>query len=115
MQPEAFGDLLAHVHAPHAVAVGIEAGREDAAIPNLAGMTARMPPLTPHLAGTPTSKAHCPAKSYMPHVYITLKASLTLRAASARSPVTGFTPPFARVAAIRARSRQVTRTEQWRR
>ena len=37
----------------------------------------------------------------------------TLLVEAARRPVTGFSPPFARVAAIIARSRAVTRIEHW--
>ena len=36
-----------------------------------------MPPLTPLLAGSPTAYAHSPAKSYIPHVYMTLSTSRT--------------------------------------
>jgi putative hemolysin len=50
---------------------------EKTPMPSLPGTTARMPPLTPLLAGMPIWYAHCPAKSYIPHVYITLKTSLT--------------------------------------
>jgi hypothetical protein len=74
-----------------------------------------MPPLTPLLAGTPISNAHSPAKSYMPHVYMTLSTSRTRSRARTRSPVTGFTPPLASVAPIVARSRHVTVIEHCRR
>ena len=57
---------------------------------------------------------HSPAKSYMPQVCMTLSMSLTWRDPSARSPVAGFKPPFASVAAMTARSGQVTRTEHCR-
>ena len=51
---EAGGDLVADAHAPDAVAVDVQAGRETP-MPILPGTTARIPPLTPLLAGTPTS------------------------------------------------------------
>ena len=50
---------------------------EKTAMPSLPGTTAMMPPLTPLLAGMPIRYAYWPAKSYMPHVCITLKTSLT--------------------------------------
>ena len=46
-------------------------------MPILPGIAASIPPLTPLLAGTPTSNAHWPAASYMPHVCMTLSTSLT--------------------------------------
>src|SRR5215218_10015220 len=52
VQPQALGNLLAHLDAPDTVAVHVEPGREDADTP-LPGTTARMPPLTPLLAGMP--------------------------------------------------------------
>ena len=45
----------------------------------------------------------------MPQVAITDSTLCTYWRATARSPVTGFTPPFASVAPMIARSRQVTR------
>src|SRR5918997_1833532 len=57
---------------------------EKTPIPNLPGTTAMMPPLTPLLAGMPIWYAHCPAKSYMPHVCMTLRTSLTYRGDSAQ-------------------------------
>src|SRR3954452_18979912 len=84
-------------------------------MPSLPGTTARIPPLTPLLAGTPTSYAHCPAASYMPHVYMTLRRSRTSARGSARSAVNGLTAPLASVAPITASCAQVTRTEHCRR
>jgi hypothetical protein len=34
------------------------------------GITARIAPATPDLAGNPTEKAHSPLKLYIPHEYI---------------------------------------------
>jgi hypothetical protein len=48
----------------------------------------------------------------MPQVVITLRIGPLCSAATARRPLVGFTPPFASVVAISARSRQSTRTEQ---
>ncbi len=84
-------------------------GGEKTAIPSWPGSTARTPPATPLFAGMPTSTTHSPAASYMPQVVITLSTRSTYSRSSARSPVTGLTPPLARVAAIRLRSRQSTR------
>ena len=63
-------------------------------------------------AGRP-SYIHSPAPSYMPQVAMT-RAACRGRSASdaARSPVSGLRPPFARVAAMSARSRAVTDTAQ---
>ena len=47
----------------------------------------------------------------MPQVAITDSTLLTFSAFRARSPVRGFTPPLASVAAISARSSAVTRIE----
>ena len=87
---------------------------ENTPIPSLPGSTARTPPETPLLAGSPTDTSHSPAKSYMPQEAITLRTSRTTSSPTARSPVSGLTPPFASVAAITARSRQSTETEHWR-
>jgi hypothetical protein len=51
---ELAGDLVTDANAADAVAVDVQTGREDADA-SLPGTTARMPPLTPLLAGTPTS------------------------------------------------------------
>ena len=75
------------------------------------GRTASTPPPTPLLAGNPTSTSHLPAPSYIPHVAMTLRTCSTPAGASARSWVSGLTPLFAIVAAIRLRSRQVTSIE----
>ena len=50
----------------------------------------------------------------MPQVAITDSTLSTNAASSARTPVTGFTPPLASVAPMIARSRQVTRIAHWR-
>ncbi len=83
-------------------------------MPSCPGSTATMPPPTPLLAGMPTALTQSPAASYMPHVTITLSVRCTTRASVTRLPVSGLTPPRARVAAIRARSTLVTRSEHWR-
>lgn len=72
------------------------------------------PPATPLLAGMPTWVAQSPAASYMPQLYMTLSTCRTTRSGTTRSPVSGFTPRFANVAAITARSRAVTSREHWR-
>ena len=70
-----------------------------------------MPPATPLLAGMPTRYIHSPDQSYIPQVAMTVSTRRTLLVEAARRPVTGFTPPLARVAAIIARSPAVTRIE----
>src|SRR4051794_27091845 len=79
-------------------------------MPIFPGIDARIPPLTPLFAGTPTSKAHWPAASYIPQVCMTLSTSLTHSRERARSPLTGQTQPLASVAPITARSWDVTVT-----
>ncbi len=69
------------------------------------------PPETPLFAGTPTVNSQSPAESYMPQVAMTLKTARTVRSEATRTPVKGFTPPFARVAAMVARSRPSMVTE----
>ena len=81
---------------------------EKTAIPIWPGRTASTPPPTPLLAGRPTSATHSPAASYMPQVVITLSTRSTTSGSNTRSPVRGWTPPLASVAAISARSRQST-------
>ena len=76
------------------------------------GITATMPPLTPLLAGMPTSWNHWPAASYIPQVSMTLRTSRTYSAGIARAPVIGLMPPWARVAPMSASSSVVTVTEQ---
>ena len=73
-----------------------------------------MPPETPLLAGMPTVVTQSPAASYMPQVVMTLRTWRTTSRLTTCSPVTGCTPPLARVAAISARSRVVTSREHWR-
>ena len=73
-----------------------------------------MPPPTPLLAGMPTALTQSPAASYMPHVTITDSVRLTTAASVTRRPVIGLTPPRASVAAIRARSVDVTLSEHCR-
>ena len=105
---------LARGDAAHAVAPGVDRRREHRE-PELAGSdTASTPPDTPLLAGRPTRYIHSPEKSYMPHVVITLSTRTAATRLSARTPVTGLTPPFARVAAITARSVASTRIEHCR-
>ena len=73
-----------------------------------------IPPETPLLAGKPTVEIQSPAESYMPQVAITLITWRATHSSTTRSSLSGCTPPLARVAAIRARSRVVTRTEHCR-
>ena len=88
-------------------------GRRAAAsrrpMPSRPGSTARMPPETPLLAGSPTETSHSPAASYMPQVVITLRTSRTTSSASARCRSSGFTPPLRAWPRSRARSRAVDR------
>ena len=50
----------------------------------------------------------------MPHVAMTVSTCSATAWSITRSPVRGFTPPLARVAAMTARSAAVTSTEHWR-
>jgi len=59
----------------------------------------------------PTTSTHSPEPSYMPQVVMTLRIRSTSGSATARSLVTGLSPPLARVAAMTATSRQSTATE----
>lgn len=76
-------------------------------------MTIIIVPETPDLPGTPTEKAHSPEKSYIPHMYIIDRQYRTVSSLKTRLLnsklgfqnfayflVSGFTPPFAKVAAI---------------
>ena len=83
-------------------------------MPSWPGSTARMPPPTPLLAGMPTALTQSPAALYMPQVTITDSVRCTTAAPVTRRPVCGLIPPRARVAAIRARSTVLTRSEHWR-
>ena len=68
------------------------------------GITTIMVPLTALLAGRPTEKAHSPEYWYMPQVAMRARQLRTLTASKMRSPVYGWTPPLASVAAMRATS-----------
>ena len=81
-------------------------------MPITLGTTMKTQPPTPDLAGMPTSKAHYPEKSYIPHVSIRGSAHLTLSGSIRRLPVIGFIPPFARVDAIFAIALVVDSMEQ---
>ena len=88
-------------------------GGENVAKPSWPGTTTINPPETPLLAGSPTVYSHSPAPSYIPHDAMTARAAWVAAAEIARTPVTGLTPPFARVAAMVARSTVVAATEHW--
>ena len=90
-------------------------GGEYTASPACPGSTARVPPPTPDFAGIPTLLAQEPASSYMPEVIITDSTRSTLSMSMTSSPVSGLVPPVDSVAAMTARSRQVTCTEHCRR
>lgn len=72
------------------------------------------PPETPLLAGSPIRSSHSPEPSYIPQVAITASTRAATSGETTWSRVTGLSPPYARVAAIVARSRAVTRTAHWR-
>ena len=67
---------------------------------NSPGMTAKMPPPTPLLAGKPVAYSHLPESSYRPAVAITASTFGTYFACSTDLLVSGFVPPFASVAAM---------------
>ncbi|MCY1221872.1 hypothetical protein D9M72_339440 [compost metagenome] len=62
----------------------------------------------------PTLLIQAPASSYMPDVIITDNTRSTGPMSSTCLWVRGFFPPFARVAAMMARSKVFTMTEHWR-
>ncbi len=82
--------------------------------PEAAGDRPDEHPETLLLAGMPISDIQSPAESYMPHVVMTLSAWRLEATESTRSPVIGWRPPVASVAAMTARSRVVTSTEHCR-
>jgi hypothetical protein len=65
-----------------------------AQIPATLGTTMTKRPLTPLLAGTPTSKLNCPLYVYSPHEYMSERQSQTMSSESTRSLVTGQTPGY---------------------
>src|SRR5438552_1406829 len=69
---------------------------------------------TVRLHGEPHQIAHDEFGAVEADVTLKLKTACTSSAATARSRVTGLTPPFASVAARQARSRHVTSAEHWR-
>lgn len=83
-------------------------------MPTCPGSTPTMPPATPLLAGIPTAVNQVPTASYIPATPITDITSRATSGGISRSPVTGCTPPVASVAAITARSREVTAIEHCR-
>ncbi|KAJ1635041.1 hypothetical protein T492DRAFT_1141848 [Pavlovales sp. CCMP2436] len=84
---------------PRAELPSASSGSETVAKPPTPGATTSSPPATPDLAGIPTESAHRPDPSYRPAIVIVARTYRTSRADSTRSPVCGFTPPLARVAA----------------
>ena len=80
-------------------------------MPSCPGIVPISPPATPDLAGMPTLTIQRPEPSYMPADVITACVTRLAAADMMRSPVIGWTPPLAKVAAITARSRTVTRME----
>src|SRR5579871_4463525 len=79
-------------------------GGETTAIPNLPGQTANKPPPTPLFAGKPVWYSQMPVLSYKPAVDMTAMVYIAVSGDTTFLPVSGFTPPLARVAAIVARS-----------
>lgn len=72
------------------------------------GATATMPPPMPLLPGTPTSYSQSPEVRYIPAVAMTASTRRHVSALTACWPVSGLTPPSARVAPMTARSVAVT-------
>ena len=70
--------------------------------------TSTVPPRVDAQPGWPTSYAHRESRVSMPQESITESTPRTVSSLSTRSPVTGWTPPCARVPASRARSSTVT-------
>ena len=99
---------------PRTLLPAASSGGEKVARPPLPGETVTMPPLTPLLPGIPISYSQSPDSSYRPAVAITASTRRHTPAAMTRSPVIGFTPPLASVAAITARSWTVTSREHCR-
>eukprot|EP00238_Polyblepharides_amylifera_P000655 CAMPEP_0196570944 /NCGR_PEP_ID=MMETSP1081-20130531/1106_1 /TAXON_ID=36882 /ORGANISM="Pyramimonas amylifera, Strain CCMP720" /LENGTH=110 /DNA_ID=CAMNT_0041887655 /DNA_START=307 /DNA_END=636 /DNA_ORIENTATION=- len=71
-----------------------------------------IPPLTPDLAGIPTSIIQFPAPLYIPHVIITALTSSTTSEDMIMSALIGCFPWFASTPAIVAHSTAETRVEQ---
>lgn len=84
------------------------------ATPNWEGASARMPPDTPLLAGSPTRRSQDPEPSYIPQLVMRETTSRAVRAEITFSPVTGLRPPKARVPAITDTSVTVTSVAHWR-
>ena len=104
----------ARLHPAHAVAVRVEARRVDGDA-DLAGQDReRCRRRRRSWQAARPRTTHLPAASYMPHVDITLRTRSTRAGSRTVSRVTGLTPLFAIVAAIRLRSRHVTSMEHWR-
>src|SRR5918993_1992290 len=99
---------------PRTLLPAASSGGEKVARPPLPGETVTMPPLTPLLPGIPTWYSQSPDNSYKPAVAMTASTRRQTPATTTRSPVIGFTPPLANVAAITARSWTVTSREHWR-
>jgi hypothetical protein len=71
-----------------------------------------MQPPTPDLAGSPTLYDHSPEKSYIPQDFIRLIEAFTYLFYKISTPVMGFVPPLAIVAAMIAIFQAVTSREQ---
>ena len=76
------------------------------------GITIIIAPETPDFAGKPILKAYSPEKSYIPQEFINDKQFLTVEELKTFLPVSGFTPPFAKVAAALAIDGDLTSIEQ---
>lgn len=81
-------------------------------IPPTFGITIKMTPLLPAFPGTPTSYAHFPEESFIPHVSINGSNIRTCSGANTASPVKGFSPPLARVDAMVAMASHVEHIAQ---
>ena len=76
--------------------------------------TPTMPPPTPLLAGTPTSNAQLPEKSYIPQVNMTASVLRTAMQIEHLTAGHRILADMGQVAPMRARSAAVTMIEHWR-
>src|SRR5699024_3928331 len=97
-------DALSKKALPRSELPNSSSGGENDASDSCPGMTPRMPPATPDLAGMPTLFIQLPAALYMPDVDMTDSTHWEVSSLKTRSPLSGFTPPLARVAPMVARS-----------
>jgi len=103
VEPQGAGEVPGHEPATHAVAGGVE-GRREGRETALAGRDADDPAADATLGRTPTSSSQSPDVSYIPAIAIMASTACAVSGRMRPSPVTGFTPPSARVAPMTARS-----------